>query len=298
MPVYRDDHDALRLRATALRQEVARCEARVTAAFWRCIPDDDAEALRRARREGDAHDTTRDAHALAAACEAYERYVRRFERLLAEMEHHERAWRAVSDEDMLPSSVPLEVARVTASAHPLVRAFVDAVRLVDPMAALESSTTENEFEYVHDARASLRLEGAPLAMHLVARGVGDEGTHVLELRATTTVPRGVPAVLARPETWVESLFRGLRRRGVGGDDSRFDAFFHVECASGERERVLTPTVREAMLVIAAVDVPTLHVAPPVATLRWRYAPSAPTLLAAARCMAALRGASVLPLLKG
>lgn len=296
MPVYRDDYQALRLRATALRGEVERCEARVTAAFWRCIPEDEFETLRRTKAEGDDRSVAGDDVSLAAACDAYERYTRCFARVFGELDRYERTWRAVSDDAMPPSSVPTDVARVIAAAHPIMRAFVDAVYQIDPVAAVGATSTAREYEYVHEARASVRHGGVPLAFHLLAQGLGDEGTHVLRICATTMVPRGLPPLEARPETWTESLFRGLRRRRDRGHDPEFESFFHIECPSGEHDRVITPAVREALLKIAHVDVPTLRVTPPTATLRWRYMPTIATMLAAARCMVAVRDASVLPLL--
>ena len=296
MPVYRDDREAQRLRAASLRREVERCEGRVTAAFWRCIPDDDAAALRSLRDEGQGL-AEGDDDAVTAACDAFERYLRRFEGVLGALDRHEVAWRAVPGETALRATRSPDDGS-DAPPHEMTRDFLRAVRALDPSAKVESYATTRAHTLVHNASAMLRVEGAPVSLHLAGEGRSHEAGDVTELRASTTVPRGLPELLVRPETWTESLFRGLRvvRAGSIGD-ARFDAFFHTECESGASAQVLGAEVRAALLLIASVDVPTLRVRPPLATLTWRYLPTTPTMAAAARCMAAIRGAPVLPLLK-
>lgn len=295
MPVYRDDRDALRLRVEALRREVEGCDARVTEAFWRCIPDDDAEALRALRKVGDAHALRGDGPSLSTAGEAFERYLRRFERVFSQLDAHEAAWRAIPEAEVLRTNGD---SASHMGQHAMTREFVRVARVLDLDARLAVNVGEGDYDYTYSARAELRVEGQPVILQLAGRGITDDNSEVRELRASTTVPRGIPAFVVRPETWVESLFRGLRiRRHEGLGDARFDAYFHVECEPDALSLALTAEVREALVVIAAVDVPTLAVKPPSATLTWRFAPTEAAITAAARCVAAVRRAKVLPILK-
>jgi hypothetical protein len=295
MPVYRDDRDALRLRVEALRREVEGCEGRVTEAFWRCIPDDDAEALRALRTLGDAHTARGDAPSLSSGAEAFERYLRRFERVFGELDAHEAAWRAIPEAEVLRTH---RYRTSNASQHAMTREFARVARILDVDARLEVHVGESDYDHTHSARAELHVEGQPVILQLTGWGITDDNSGVRELRASTTVPRGIPAFVVRPETWVESLFRGLRmRRHEGLGDARFDTYFHVECEPDALSLALTAEVRTALVVIAAVDVPTLTVKPPTAALTWRFAPTEAALIAAARCVAAVRRAKVLPILK-
>ncbi len=299
MPVYRDDRDALRLRVEALRRRVDDCDARVTRAFWRCIPDDDAEMLDALRDEAGTLLTRGDAASVTAAIDAFERYLRRFEEVFAGLDAHEAGWRAVSEPEGLIAPATADLANALAGGHTLTRDFIRVARSLDADARSEVGVAQSDRLFVYSARAALRFEGEPVVLQLAGQGVrGDAGT-VRELRAWTTVPRGLPWLLARPETWTESLFRGLRtRRRDGVGDARFDSFFHVECGPTALVHVLTPEVRAALMVIAAVDVPTLSVRPPKATLSWTFAPTESAVAAAVRCVATIRRARVLPIRSG
>lgn len=299
MPVYRDDRDALRLRVEALRRKVEDCDARVTPAFWRCIPDDEARTLRVLRDLGHALRGFDDRASIASAIDAYEHYLHRFEEVFAALDAHEFEWRALSEPEGLLAPVTADLAYVLAGGHAITRDFIRVARSLDADARFEVSVAQVDRLFVYSARAALRFEGQPVILQLAGQGPGTDTGIARELRAWTTVPRGLPALLARPETWTESLFRGLRtRRRDGVGDARFDSYFHVECGPSGLTRVLTPEVREALLVIAAVDVPTLSVTPPEATLSWNFAPTEPAMRAAARCVATIRRAEALPVRSG
>ncbi len=290
MTVYRDDHAAFAARVSTLRADADRLAASVTPAFWRCIPAADAEALRATRT------LALDAAAPLDACAAWERHLALFARVLDALDAHADAWRALPDEPPLPG---LEGSPVDAlDALPdLARAFITQVRALDRearIAAARAPRPRPRGAAEVGVSASLRVDGEPLSLRLAAHTLDGHDATVRALTASTTVPRGHPEVTVRPEQGFESLFHTVRRHTGTGDD-RFDSYFRTELPQGEGLALLSAPVRAALLAIARVDVPTLRIAPPEATLRWCYPPTTATLDAAVRCLTLVRRAPTLAL---
>lgn len=292
MTAYRDDRDALRLRVEALLRETEAREGRVTDAFWRCIPDDERSALGALRGEVDALRRGGDASSLHAAIDALERFNLGFDRVFDELDAHERSWRTILDDDDDDAAPP----SAFEPRHAMVRECLRLLRRLDARARIDVVEDPELYQYAFRVKAALRIEDAPMTFELASRAFDDNTAVLPRLSASTTIPRGLPRLLARPETWMESLFRGLRRRRdqqVG--DERFDSYFHLDCEAGAIAHLITPEVRGALLAVASVDVPTLRVIPPTATIAWSFSPTDATLAAATRCLVAIRRAKVLPL---
>ena len=305
MPLhYRDSLDAVLLRIPALRDEVRALEGSLGPAVLRALEPERVDALARMKAATAARvESPDDARAVWGALEAHRDAL---SAVASELPSLERAWAA------LPDAAPRlewpcvdEAERAFAPPAPelreLTRRYARRVaRWVETVDPCFGAVVDREDE--SGWRASFRARGAPMVLDgwmEVGRGILQRGCVEPCLALATSVRRGSARARLRPEQSAELLARVIRRaHGSYTGDRNFDAFFVLEGDAEAQRWFLDEALRQALLRVAGVDVPTLEVGGGVATLRWRFEPRPATLEAAAAVLAAVREAPAEPLRRG
>jgi hypothetical protein len=285
--LYRDASLGIRARLAELEARIREREAEVTDAFWTSIEPDAREQLEALRERlevsasGDA--TLED---LARAEGALSSYLDELEERIAALPALEEEWLAVPDEvpdppaprDHVPFAMPSAEER-----KDLVRAFKSTVRERDKAAEISADSPRSLLARFHD-------HGAPFALRATAHARGGFIAEVA-MWLVTSVPRAMPRLTVRHESLALSFGKafGIKHEVEVGEPS-FDGLFVIEGVRETALQLLSPHVRGLLMTLARFDVPTLEVLPAqrIASLRWRFTPSAKALDAAVRVLASIR----------
>ncbi len=287
--LYRDAHLGIRSHLEELEARIREVEAELTDAFWASLDRDLRERLehmrasisRRTRDSTDAFEDLAKAEGeLAAYHEALARLVERLPLL-------EEAWLEVPEDAPDP---PPQESRWSYhgyvdddEAQAFTRACVSCVRDRDRDAELFWSSRTSCLARFSD-------QGTPFSLRVTASPQNGQVGEVA-MWLVTSVARATPQLVIRPESLLSAFSKaiGFRHEQEVGDPS-FDGLFLIEGTARAVDRLLTPTVRNALLALARYDVPTLEVAPErrIAQIRWDFEPTPKALDAAVRVLAAIR----------
>jgi hypothetical protein len=285
---YRDPLLGVQARLEQRRLEAANGESRLSPSFLARLPGEILSRLAELRAACEAlapvelADLARAEDLLAAYCAA-------LRDTIAKEPDVDAAYRA------MPETVPDPPPRAFAKVGLWWSAQDDAELslVVDELAAyLARLDPDARVAKTRPARLSrlarFRSRDAPFSLRVELADESRPFCFVLTL--ATSVPRAMPRLALRPESFAEAFVRsfGARRTEIG--DETFDGLFVIDGSHGAR--LLTPAVRASLLELAYFDIPRLVVDQGVATLGWSFDPVPGCVGAAVRALSRIRGLPV------
>ncbi|MDI1443807.1 hypothetical protein [Polyangium sp. 6x1] len=289
---YRDPLQGLRARVQDLAREVEEREATLTDALVDHLPRPLAEAL----LEGRAHarlPASTEAELLAAEARllAYRDALDRAIELAPDLEDEQRA---------LPDDAPDP--QLSGRLRPLIDLFIgdivietfDAAERGLHQAALAlDKHAEVEKQAAYAFRARFRAHDAPFSVLTQIAFAPNEQPAEVHVFVATSVAAGTPPLRIRPQTLLHGLGKAIGLvRDVELGDERFDDSFLIEAEPDVAKRLLGPSVRKALLGVAAYDIPDLDVRGGSAVLHFRFEPNERLLRNATLALAGIRKSPV------